>query len=130
MKKRIETHVFDLPVQGVRLDTSEAMVDKSMIASMGRARPTGVTPELVEMTRTALDRHGYTHVKIVASGGFTAERIAEFEAPGIPVDAYGVGSSQMKGAYDFTADVVLVEGQPCAKAGRKYRPNPRLQRVD
>src|SRR5207253_1085178 len=32
---------------GVRLDTSESMVDKSVIPQMGRLRPTGVNPQLV-----------------------------------------------------------------------------------
>jgi len=27
------------------------------------------------------------------------------------------------------ADVVVVEGRPCAKTGRRYRPNPRLELV-
>jgi len=48
----------------------------------------------------------------------------------VPVDAYGVGSSLFQGRYDFTADVVLLEGKPCAKAGREYRPNPRLELVE
>ena len=67
-------------------------------------------------------------VKIVVSGGFTAERIRAFEAADVPVDAYGVGSSLIRGANDFTADVVMVNGRPCAKVGREYKPNPRLTR--
>ncbi|MGH2840669.1 MAG: quinolinate phosphoribosyl transferase, partial [Solirubrobacteraceae bacterium] len=62
-------------------------------------------------------------------GGFDATRIAEFEAAGAPVDAYGVGSSLIRGANDFTADIVLVGGKPCAKAGRMVRTNPRLATV-
>jgi nicotinate phosphoribosyltransferase len=69
-------------------------------------------------------------VRIVASGGFNAARIREFEAAGVPVDAYGVGSSLIRGDNDFTADVVRLEGRPCAKEGRGYVPNPRLQKVD
>ncbi len=72
---------------------------------------------------------GFTDVRIVASGGFTVERIREFEAAGIPVDAYGVGSSLIRGDNDFTADIVLVDGRPCAKAGRRYSANTRLERV-
>src|SRR3712207_8537727 len=49
---------------------------------------------LVENVRNALDAAGHARVKIVVSGGFTADRIREFEAAGIPVDAYGVGSSR------------------------------------
>ena len=74
---------------------------------MGGFKPTGVNPRLVEKVRGALDGAGYPDVRIVASGGFTAERIREFEAAGVPVDAYGVGSSLIRGDNDFTADVVL-----------------------
>jgi nicotinate phosphoribosyltransferase len=114
---------------GVRLDTSEQLVDRSLLEEMGGFDPTGVNPRLVEKVRGALDGAGFGDVKIVASGGFTAERIRAFEAAGVPVDAYGVGSSLIRGQNDFTADVVLLDGQPCAKAGRAYSPNPRLQRV-
>ena len=48
---------------------------------------------------------------------------------GVPVDAYGVGSSLFQGRFDFTADVVRHEGKPCAKVGPEYRPSPRLERV-
>ena len=46
------------------------------------------------------------------------------------MDAYGVGSSLLRGQNDFTADVVRVDGHPLAKAGRQERPNPRLQLVE
>ncbi len=115
---------------GVRLDTSEQLVDRSLYGEMGGFDPTGVNPRLAEKVRRALDEAGFGGVRIVASGGFTAERIREFEAAGVPVDAYGVGSSLIRGKNDFTADIVMVEGRPCAKVGRSYRPNPRLERVD
>jgi nicotinate phosphoribosyltransferase len=115
---------------GVRLDTSEDLVDRSLLDQMGGFKPTGVNPRLVENVRRALDRAGYPHVRIVASGGFTVERICEFEAKGVPVDAYGVGSSLIRGDNDYTADVVRVDGRPCAKVGRGYSPNPRLERVE
>ncbi len=114
---------------GVRLDTSETLVDKSVIPQMGTSKPTGVNPELVWNVRRALDRDGFKDVKIVVSGGFSVEKIRLFEEQGVPVDAYGVGSSLFQGRFDFTADVVMVEGKPCAKVGRGYRPNPRLERV-
>ncbi|MBM3148132.1 MAG: quinolinate phosphoribosyl transferase, partial [Actinobacteria bacterium] len=114
---------------GVRLDTSETMVDKSLWHSMGQFRPNGVCPELVRAVRQALDAEGFQRVKIVVSGGFDAAKIGAFEAAGVPADAYGVGSSLLRGETDFTADVVLVEGRPCAKQGRRHRPDPRLARV-
>jgi nicotinate phosphoribosyltransferase len=66
----------------------------------------------------------------VASGGFDAAKIRHFEQLGAPVDAYGVGSSLVRGENDFTADVVRLEGRPAAKVGRHFNPNPRLERVD
>ncbi len=115
---------------GVRLDTSETMVDKSIVPEMGAFKPTGVNPQLVRNVRRALDAEGFTHVRIVVSGGFTAEKIRQFEEQKVPVDAYGVGSSLYQGRFDFTADVVLVDGKPRAKVGRTYQPNPRLERVE
>jgi nicotinate phosphoribosyltransferase len=114
---------------GVRLDTSERLADASLQRVMGARAPKGVAPELVRLARAELDAHGFGAVKIVVSGGFTAERIRAFEAEGVPVDSYGVGSSLIRGANDFTADVVIVDGRPCAKVGRDYRPNARLERV-
>jgi nicotinate phosphoribosyltransferase len=115
---------------GVRLDTSGNMVDRSLWHEMGEFRPTGVTPELVERVRGALDAAGHPRVKIVVSGGFDAARIRRFEELGAPVDSYGAGSALLRGENDFTADVVRVEGRDCAKAGRRYRSNPRLEQVD
>ncbi len=114
---------------GVRIDTSEMLVDRSVVSQMGRFRPTGVCPQLVWNVRRVLDAAGYEGVRIVVSGGFTVEKIQEFTRLGVPVDAYGVGSSLFQGRFDFTADVVRREGKPCAKVGREYRPNPRLERV-
>ncbi len=115
---------------GVRLDTSEELVDRCLWEEMGGFRPTGVNPRLVEKVRNGLDRAGHQDVRIVASGGFTAQRIREFESAGVPVDAYGVGSSLIRGRNDFTADVVRLEGRPAAKEGRRYSPNPRLEKVE
>ncbi|HEY9518335.1 MAG TPA: hypothetical protein VIQ98_03715 [Gemmatimonadales bacterium] len=114
---------------GVRIDTSEMLVDRSVIPQMGRFRPSGVCPQLVWNVRQALDTHGFQKVRIIVSGGFTAEKIQDFERQQVPVDAYGVGSSLFQGRFDFTADVVRRDGKPCAKVGREYQPNPRLELV-
>jgi nicotinate phosphoribosyltransferase len=114
---------------GVRLDTSERMVDRALWDRMGEFRPTGVNPELVRLVREALDDAGHQRVQIVTSGGFDAAKIRQFEQLGAAVDAYGVGSSLVRGENDFTADVVRLEGRPTAKAGRRFNPNPRLERV-
>jgi nicotinate phosphoribosyltransferase len=115
---------------GVRLDTSEAMVDRSVLPQMGDFDPRGVNPQLVRHVRAALDGEGFGHVRIVVSGGFDPAKIRRFESERVPVDSYGVGSSLFAGRFDFTADIVMADGRPVAKQGRWYRPNPRLERVE
>jgi nicotinate phosphoribosyltransferase len=122
-------HALGDRLWGVRLDTSESLVDRSLWDEMGDFRPTGVNPRLVHKVRDALDRAGFDSVRIVVSGGFTVEKISEFEDESVPVDAYGVGSSLIRGSNDFTADIVMTDGNPSAKFGRRYRPNSRLELV-
>jgi len=139
-------------LHGVRLDTSENMVDVSVKNAMdsheylGSFKPTGVNPLLVRNVYNELRRiaklHGrntnrrkfYDRIGIVVSGGFNAEKIVKFEAEvGNMVTAYAVGSSLFEGKFDFTADVVQIEKNGkwigCAKKGRKYIANPKLERV-
>ena len=97
---------------------------------MGDFKPTGVSRELVQLVRERLD-DGRPRAR--ADRGL--RRLRRREDPrasrrdGVPVDAYGVGSSLLQGANDFTADVVRLDGEDCAKAGRRFRANPRLVRV-
>jgi nicotinate phosphoribosyltransferase len=114
---------------GVRLDTSDKLADEALRRLHGDDAPKGVAPELVTLTREQLDAHGFPNVRIVVSGGFSVDRIMAFEDAEVPVDAYGVGSSLLRGANDFTADVVMVDGRPGGKIGRELRPNARLGAV-
>jgi len=113
----------------VRLDTADTIIDVSVLPTMGDFKPTGVNPQLVKNVRHALDSEGFSHVKIMVSGGFTPERITEFETANVPVDVYAVGSSIFNNNINFTADIVMVDDKPCAKVGRQYRPNQRLELV-
>ena len=115
---------------GVRLDTSSQLVDRALWEEMGDFDPRGVNERLVRKVRGALDEDGFERVRIVASGGFTVEKIEAFERRGVPVDAYGVGSSLIRGEYDFTADIVMTDGRPTGKVGRSFRPNARLELVE
>jgi len=114
---------------GVRLDTSETMVDRSVVPRMEDFDPRGVNARLVRNVREALDAGGFQSVQITVSGGFDSAKIRRFENDRVPVDSYGVGSALFAGRFDFTADVVMVNGRPCAKRGRSFRPNTRLERV-
>ena len=114
---------------GVRLDTSGNLVDRALWDELGDFDPRGVNERLVHRVREALDAEGFEAVKIVVSGGFGVDKIRRFEELGVPANAYGVGSSLIRGENDFTADVVVADGKPAAKVGRWLRPNERLQRV-
>lgn len=127
---------------GVRLDTSGRLVDRSLIDDpelWGREELTGVNPHLVRKVREALDAEGFDYVGIVVSGGFTPRRIRRFAELDLPITAYGVGSSVLGRGnesdgvvpeFDFTGDVVGVDGAPVAKVGRGRWENPRLLRLD
>jgi nicotinate phosphoribosyltransferase len=114
---------------GVRLDTSGQLVDRSLWNELGDFDPRGVNERLVRKVRDALDHDGFEQVRIVASGGFDVAKIKRFEEAGVPVDSYGIGSSLIRGENDFTADVVMTDGRPSAKVGRRYRSNQRLELV-
>ena len=137
-------------LNGVRLDTSPNVRD----VSLDEGDPSGVSPKLVRKVREALNdawrrwnlspaleevAQAYCrNVRIIVTGGFHRERIAQYESEGVPVDAYGVGSSLLRNDLetntDFTMDVVRVrlDGQwvDMAKVGRRANDNPQLQPVD
>lgn len=128
---RVARH-FKEKLSAVRVDTSNTMVDQYFMRNqdqLGTHDPRGSNPQLIFALREALDKEGFYDVKIVVSGGFNAEKIKAFEAANTPVDFYGVGSSLLKVNISFTGDNVLLNGKEEAKAGRRYRPNPRLERV-
>jgi nicotinate phosphoribosyltransferase len=132
----------DGKLSAVRVDTSERLIDESLLHDeelWGRAKLTGVNAHLVRKMRAALDAEGFDYVGIVVSGGFTPSRIRQFEAEEVPVAAYGIGSSLLGHSdgtggllndFDFTADLVRIDGEPEGKVGRKHRENPRMARLD
>jgi nicotinate phosphoribosyltransferase len=119
---------------GVRLDTSENMIDVCLkddyengLIAENDAR--GVNPELVLRVRRALDLEGFSNVGIFVSGGFNPDKIRRFEEMQLPVVGYGVGSAlfdRRGGKFEYTADVV----EPVAKAGRGLWSGPKLHRVN
>lgn len=140
---------------GVRPDTSSNLRDISVPPLGDRRLDCGVNPRLVFAMREAIDREWQSwgldgeearlaeryckEVKIAVTGGFTAERIRQFEALGVPADLYGVGSWLLNScntcgtSADFTADVVRVKihgrWYDLAKNGRKACDNLLLERV-
>jgi nicotinate phosphoribosyltransferase len=71
---------------------------------------------IIEEVRWELDLRGFTHVKIIASGG-----IDEYEIPSLNpvVDGYGVGTSIANApVLNFALDIIEIEGRPMAKRGK------------
>ncbi len=64
---------------GVRLDTSERLVDAGLRASTGPTRRAASPPSSSSWSAGRSTRAGHGRVRIVVSGGFDAERIAAFE---------------------------------------------------
>ncbi|GHS85330.1 nicotinate phosphoribosyltransferase [Synergistales bacterium] len=90
----------------------------------------GVTPDLVRELRYRLDSAGFNHVKIVATGGLTPDRIRALAEAG--ADVFGVGSYIAHAEpIDMTMDIKEIEGKPIAKRGRLpgILANPRLVHI-
>ena len=72
---------------------------------------------IVDEVRWELDLRGYSHVKIVVSGGIDEDEILRLNSR---TDAYGVGTAISNArTIDLALDIVEVEGQPLAKRGKK-----------
>ncbi|OGL00941.1 MAG: nicotinate phosphoribosyltransferase [Candidatus Rokubacteria bacterium RIFCSPHIGHO2_12_FULL_73_22] len=71
---------------------------------------------ILEEVRWELDLRGFTHVKILASGG-----VDEYEIQALNplVDGYGVGTSIANApVLNFALDITEIEGRPVAKRGK------------
>ncbi len=73
--------------------------------------------DLMREVRWELDRHGFSHVKIFASGGIDVEYILHLN----PVcDAYGVGGAIADAPIvDYSLDIVEVNGEDRSKRGKR-----------
>jgi nicotinate phosphoribosyltransferase len=122
-------------LKGVRLDTSEKLMDAGIAADSNTKDQIfhGVCPELVWFVRKELNAAGAVDVKIAVSGGFTLDKIRQFEQELVPADVYAVGEGFLKGANAYTSDIVAyMDGNkliPCAKVGRALQTTSRLSLV-
>jgi Nicotinic acid phosphoribosyltransferase len=113
---------------GVRLDTSEMLVDRSVIPQMGRFKPTGVNPQLVWNVRDALDRNGFA--------------MCASSSPADSASRRSSSSSATACRWTPTGRLLALrrplrlhrrrrpQGREAAGQGRReFRPNPRLEKV-
>lgn len=114
----------------VRVDTSISLIDKYFDGKdIGNLDVKGVNPTLIKALRKSLNEAGFPEVQIVVSSGFNPEKIAWFEREQAPVDLYGVGQYLIHVRTNFTGDLVMLDGKPEAKVGRKNLENKRLKVV-
>lgn len=73
--------------------------------------------DLMREVRWELDRHGFGHVRIFASGGIDVEYILHLN----PVcDAYGVGGAIADAPMiDYSLDIIEVDGEDRSKRGKR-----------
>jgi nicotinate phosphoribosyltransferase len=73
--------------------------------------------DLIQECRWELDRHGFEHVQIFASGGIDVEYILHLNPV---VDAYGVGGEIASAPMiDYSLDIVEVNGEDRSKRGKR-----------
>ena len=73
--------------------------------------------DLIQECRWELDRNGFEHVKIFASGGIDVEYILHLNSV---VDAYGVGGEIASAPMiDYSLDIVEVNGEDRSKRGKR-----------
>lgn len=118
-------------LHAVRVDTSKALIDHYFDdKDTSGFDPHGVCKELIFALRKALDEEGFNHVKIVVSSSFTFEKINQWVKLGVPVDLYGVGTAFVNNmTVGYTGDLVMLNGKPEAKEGRRDVHSNRLKRV-
>ena len=119
-------------LRAVRVDTSKALIDHYFDdKDTSGFDPHGVCKELIFALRKALDDNGFDYVKIIVSSSFDAKKIKEWVSLNVPVDTYGVGTSFVNNmTCGFTGDLVVLDGKPEAKEGRKNIPSDRLKPVN
>jgi len=122
-------------LSAVRLDTPGENFGEGCARKKGRKywNGRGVTVELTLKTRRALDDHGFKHVGIFLSSGFTGEKLAAFvEAEkkyGKLFDGVGTGSVFPGHLRMATADIVAINHKPFSKVGRTEKNNPKLRAI-
>lgn len=125
---------------GPRFDTNGAVIAEGGVPFDGRKywTGTGVTVEAVAAARRAFNDEGYPDLKIALSSGFSNPKRVEAFILGEQrydlklFDFIGAGFADNR--YVATSDIMgyFVDDEfiTLHKAGRPYRPNPRLEKVD
>ena len=115
---------------GVRLDTSEKLVDQSVDSPDGALQAhRRESAAGMERARRRWTRPASPASESWCPADSRSRRSASSSGKGCRWTRTAWARRSSPARFDFTADVVLKDGEPCAKVGREFRPNPRLERV-
>ncbi|MBN2751200.1 MAG: nicotinate phosphoribosyltransferase [Rhodospirillaceae bacterium] len=133
---RLDTHGGRF-VEGLDTQKSYAVLDKHAPDALRGYRSevelrhligTGVSAAALWHVREALDAHGFSKVKIIASSGFSGKKCSVMALAKAPIDIIGTGSflPDLWSETYATADIVAYGGVPQVKVGREFllRPSP------
>ncbi|RMH80777.1 MAG: nicotinate phosphoribosyltransferase [Acidobacteria bacterium] len=104
---------------------------KECVKVVGVRIDSGDLGELSREVRELFDREGFTHVKIVVSGGLSEEDIQGLISSGAPIDTFGVGTKVLTSSdapyLDMAYKLVEYGGEPKFKLspGKKTFPYKR-----
>lgn len=114
-------------IKGVRIDTSNKLVDKSL----EKDGLFGINAKLVNNVKNWLDENNFLDKKIVVTSNVTPSKINEINNQTNAVDFYGVGSYFNYPSVHVSADLVEYNGEKYAKFGRNYLKNAKkLTKID
>jgi len=130
MAVRLDTHGGRF-LEGLDPAESYAVLERHAPGAIRRYRSdaelrylvgTGVSAAAIWRMREALNRAGFTKVRIVASSGFGVDKCRVMADARAPIDTVGTGSfipDSWSETY-ATADIVSYGGKPMVKVGREF----------
>lgn len=127
---RLDTHGGRF-VEGLDTQESYAVLERNVPeairgyrseAELKHMMGTGVSAAAIWHMREALNKNGFSKVRIVGSSGFGPDKCRVFALAKAPVDMIGTGSflPQIWSETYATADIVSYDGQARVKVGREF----------
>lgn len=99
------------------IKAAETIPDLRMIRIDTPASRRGKMESIIREIRWELNLRGHGNVKIMVSGGLKLENLAGLVSSG--ADSFGIGTSIASARpYDFSMDIVEVDGNPVTKRGK------------
>ncbi len=112
-------------IKGVRIDTSKALIDKSLDQDSNNY---GVNNALIKLVQDWLNINQFHHVKIYISSSMTVDSISNINSVDNQVYGIGVGSYLLTNCVNISADLVSLNNKPQSKFGRSELHSDKLKK--